>query len=272
MKMQQWKSLPMGLALLLGGAAEAQRFDDVVSIKVEAYFAGIGSHARIGTESGSIGTDIDFEDQLGMDANQVLPALEIGWRINDDWVLQGQYYGLQRRSEKTLDSAITVGDTTYPVNARVGAGFDSDIYRFTINNLVFQRNRLELGLGIGLHATDFNVFVEGQGSVGELQSSIHREQRKIFAPLSTVGAIGQWEPARRVTLFGRVDWLSLTIDDYSGRLINAEASASYTLHRYVDVGVSYRFVDYELRVRRNNWRGEVDYQFSGPAVFLRAGF
>lgn len=272
MKMQQWTSLPVGFALLLGSAAEAQRFDDVVSIKAEAYFAGIGSHARIGTPSGSVGTSLHFERQLGMDDNKVLPAVEIDWRINDDWVLQGQYYGLRRRSGKTLYSAITVGETTYPVNARVNAGFDSEIYRFTINNLVFQSNRLELGLGIGLHATDFNVFVEGQGSIGELQSSIHREQRRIFAPLPTIGAIGQWEPARRFTLFGRVDWLSLAIDDYSGRLINAEASASYRLHRYLDVGVSYRFVDYELRVRRNNWRGEVDYQFSGPAIFLRAGF
>lgn len=270
--MQYRKPFMLALALLLGSAAQAQRFDDTVSIKVEAYFAGVGSHARVGTASGSIGTDIDFENQLGMDDNQVLPAFEIGWRINDDWVLQGQYYGLARRAEKTLDSAITIGETTYPVNARVGAGFDSDIYRFTINNLVFQRERLELGLGVGLHATDFDVFVEGQGSVGGLGTSLHREQRKIFAPLPTIGAIRQWEPARRVTLFGRVDWLSLTIDDYSGRLINAEASVSYTLHRYLDLGVSYRFVDYELRVRKPNWRGEVDYQFSGPAVFLRAGF
>ena len=92
------------------------------------------------------------------------------------------------------------------------------------------------------------------------------------APLPTIGAIGQWEPLPRVTFFGRIDWLSLTVDDYSGRLINAEASASYSLHRYFDLGVSYRFVDYELKVRRPSWTGEVDYQFSGPALFIRAGF
>lgn len=270
--MQHLKFVLPALAALLATPVHAQRFDDSVSIKVEAYFAGVGSHARIGTASGSIGTDIHFENQLGLADNQLLPAFEIGWRINDDWVLQGQYYGLSRRAEATLDRDLTVGETVYPVTVRLGAGFDSDVYRFTINNLVFQRKRLELGLGVGLHATDFNIFFEGQGSVGNAETSLRREQRRIFAPLPTIGAIGQWEPAERVTLFGRVDWLSLTIDEYSGRLINAEASASYRLHRHIDLGVSYRFVDYELRVRKPNWNGEVDYQFSGPALFLRAGF
>lgn len=270
--MQHLKFVALVLSLAVPAEVLAQRFDDTVSIKVEAYLAGVGSRAQVGTASGSIGTEIDFENQFGLADNDVLPAFEIGWRINDDWVLQGQYYGLSRRADTTLDRELTVGETTYPVSATVRGGFDSDVYRFTINNLVFQGERLEVGLGIGLHATDFDMFVEGQGSVGNLETSLRREERKIFAPLPTIGAIGQWEPAKRITLFGRVDWLSLTIDDYSGRLINAEASVSYSVHKNIDLGVSYRFVDYELKVRQPLWNGTVSYQFSGPGLFLRAGF
>jgi len=262
----------LATAFVLGSPAAAQRFDDTVSLRVEAFFAGIDSFARVGNASGSIGTGIDFEDQLGMDGSQTLPALEAGWRINDDWVLQGQFYRVNRRTEAVLDEEIVIDDTVFPVNARVGAGFDSDVYRFTINNLVFQGERLEIGLGIGLHATDFNLFVEGEGQVAGAPARFAREGRQIFAPLPTIGAIGQWEPTKRVTLFGRIDWLSLTIDDYRGRLINAEASASYTVHKAFDLGVSYRVVDYELNVRKPDWRGDVRYRFSGPSVFVRAGF
>jgi hypothetical protein len=262
----------LGSVLAIGAPASAQRFDDTVSIRVEAFFAGIDSFLQVGNASGSIGTGIDFEDELGMDGSQSLPALEVGWRINDDWVLQGQYYTVRRRTEAVIDREIVVDDTVFPVNARVGAGFDSDVYRFTINNLVFQRDRLELGLGVGLHATDFRVFVEGEGRVGDNPARFTREGRSIFAPLPTIGAIGQWEPARRFTLFGRVDWLSLTIGDYRGRLINAEASASYSFHRNADIGVSYRAVDYELNVRKPDWRGDVRYRFTGPSIFVRAGF
>jgi hypothetical protein len=262
------------VALAAGSAAPAaaQRFDDTVSLRVEAFFAGINSSARVGNAAGSRGTEIDFEDDLDLDASKTLPAFELGWRINDDWVVQGQYYSLSRRTDATLDREIEVGDTLYPVNGSVGAGFNSDVYRFTIGNLLIQRDQLEVGVGVGLHATDFAIFVEGEGAVSGQPARFRREGRSIFAPLPTIGAFGQWEPASRLTLSARVDWLSLTVDDYSGRLINAEAAVAYRLFRHLDAGLSYRHVDYRLRVKQTEWNGRVTYEFSGPALFLRAGF
>lgn len=264
--------LPIALAALSAGPAAAQRFDDTVSLRVEAYFAGINSSLRADGANGNVGTEIDFEDDLDLSDNKTLPAIELGWRINDDWVLQGQYYSLGRRTSATLDREIIVGDTVYPVNGSVGAGFDSDVYRFTIGNLLIQSEKLEVGLGIGLHGTDFSVFIEGEGTLSGQSSRFRREGRSIFAPLPTIGAFGQWEPAERLTLSGRLDWLSLTIDDYSGRLINAEAAVAYRLFKHLDAGVAYRYVDYRLRVSQDDWNGRVRYQFSGPSLFLRAGF
>lgn len=264
--------LSVALVALPAAPAMAQRFDDTISLRVEAYFAGINSSLRADGNGGNIGTEIDFEDDLDLSARKALPAFELGWRINDDWVLQGQYYSLGRRTSATLDREIIVGDTIYPVNGSVAAGFDSDVYRFTIGNLLIQRERLEVGVGIGLHGTDFTVFIEGEGSLSGQSSRFRREGRSIFAPLPTIGAFGQWEPAERLTLSGRLDWLSLTIDDYSGRLVNAEAAVAYRLFKNLDAGMAYRYVDYRLRVNQEDWNGRVRYQFSGPSIFLRAGF
>lgn len=264
--------LSAALVALPATPGMAQRFDDTLSLRVEAYFAGINSSLRADGNSGNIGTEIDFEDDLDLSASKALPAFELGWRINDDWVLQGQYYSLGRRTSATLDREIIVGDTVYPVNGSVAAGFDSDVYRFTIGNLLIQREKLEIGVGVGLHGTDFTVFIEGEGSLSGQSSRFRREGRSIFAPLPTIGVFGQWEPAGRLTLSGRVDWLSLTIDDYSGRLVNAEAAVAYRLFKNLDAGVAYRFVDYRLRVNKEDWNGRVRYQFSGPSIFLRAGF
>lgn len=264
--------LSAALATGIAAPAAAQRFDDTLSLRVEAYFAGVSSNLRVDGNNGNIGTEIDFENDLGLSDNKTLPAFELGWRINDDWVLQGQYYSLGRRTDATLDREIIVGDTVYPVNGSVGAGFDSDVYRFTIGNLLIQREGLEVGLGIGLHGTDFAVFIEGEGSVAGQPGQFRQEGRSIFAPLPTIGAFGQWEPAKRVIVSGRLDWLSLTIDDYSGRLINAEAAVAYRLFKHLDAGVAYRHVDYRLRVKQDDWNGRVQYEFSGPSIFLRAGF
>ena len=103
----------IAVAALTQAPAAAQRFDDKLSLRVEAYVAGVGSSARAATNSGSLGTSIDFEEDLKLDRSQILPALELGWRINDDWVVQGQYYSLSRRTQALLEKEISFGETTF---------------------------------------------------------------------------------------------------------------------------------------------------------------
>jgi hypothetical protein len=158
------------------------------------------------------------------------------------------------------------------VNGRVKGGFDSDLIRFTIGNRFFQRPNLKIGGAAGLHGTDFSVFLEGEGAVGERGLSVRLETRSVFAPLPTLGLFLTARPADRVHLSARFDWLSLTIDDYSGRLVNTQAAISYRVHKNVDLGAMYRFVDYRVRVRKERWNGSVNYEFSGPALFLQIGF
>lgn len=257
---------------LMASPAVAQRFDDRVAIQVGAYFANVDSAFQIGLPNGGPGTSVDLEDDLGLDRNAVRPAVEIGWRINDDWVLTGEFYALGRESTRRLEREITIGDTTYPVNGRVTGGFDSDVYRLTITNLVFQRPTFEFGVAGGVHMTDFVLFVEGEGSVGGNPGAFRQERRRLFAPLPTIGGIFRWQPTGRITVSANVDWLSLTIGDYSGRLINAEAGAAYRVWRRVDVGVLLRRVDYRVDVSRDNWEGGARYRMAGPSVFLQVGF
>ena len=101
-----------------------------------------------------------------------------------------------------------VGDTVFPVNATVGAGFDSDIYRFTIGNRVFQGETWEVGLAIGLHGTDFSTFIEGEGTVNGVPGQFRSESRSVFAPLPTIGLFAAAEPMKNLYLGARFDALA----------------------------------------------------------------
>lgn len=160
----------------------------------------------------------------------------------------------------------------FPVNGQVNSGFDSDIVRFTIGNRLFQSPNMEIGVAVGLHGTDFTIFIEGEGSVSGNPGQFRNEAPSVFAPMPKIGAFLNARPAPKVQVNARFDWLSLTIDEYSGRLINTEMSASYSIHRNFDVGVMYRLVDHDVRVKQDQWNGRVNYRFSGPAIFGQAGF
>lgn len=264
--------ISFALVAVSAAPAMAQRLSDTFSFQVAAYFPGVDSRVRVDASNGSVGSSIDFENDLGFDKNRTLPAFMAEWRPNDDWVLNAEYYAIGRRNTATIDRELIVGDTVYPVNASIRAGFDSDIIRFTVGNRFYQTKNFELGAAVGLHGTDFSVFIEGEGNVGGQGGQFRSENRSVFAPLPTIGLFLAWEPAPKLSVAGRFDWLSLTIDDYSGRLLNTEISAAYRIHKNIDIGAMYRRVDYRVRVNRDNWEGEVRYNFNGPAIFVQLGF
>ena len=58
----------------------------------------------------------------------------------------------------------------------------------------------------------------------------------------------------------------------SDSVLNLQASAQYRIMDNVGVGVSYRYVDYDLDVEKDTYVASFDYQFKGPSFFIEIGF
>lgn len=252
--------------------AHAQTLADNYWINVQAYYPRVDTNVRAtaNTEQ-SIGTDIDLEQDLALDRNEVVPAVSIGSRFGHV-IIGADYFRLKRSGEVGLSRDITFDDTTYPASATLESSFSSDIYRLTVGYAIIQKPDLELGAAIGLHATNFRVSLSGQASLGEGSIEATTRAKKVFAPLPTIGVFGTWQVAPRLEVTGRVDYLSLKISDYDGKLINAQAGLSYRVLDNLALGVAYRYVDYRLGIDKNDWNGRVRYKMNGPALFLQASF
>lgn len=271
------QSLPVGrLALFIGTAllaapASAQMMDQKFTLRIGGFFPEIDTQVRLQGETGN-GDLVDLESDLGLDGRSALPELDFNWRINDDWILNGQFYSLGRKGSATLDREIIIDDITYPVNATVDARLTTRIYQAAIGLLLLQRPRFEFGPVVGLHLTSFTFQAEGQGVVGGVAGEYSTKRRQIWAPLPTVGGFILWTPLDKVQMKARVDWLSLSINEYSGAILNTEVGLSYRVLPKVNLGALYRYVDYDLEVAKTNWNGAANYQFSGPSVFVEIGF
>lgn len=90
--------------------------------------------------------------------------------------------------------------------------------------------------------------------------------KKVFAPLPTVGLFGTWQVAPRLEASGRVDYLSLKIKDYDGKLVNVQAGLNYRVFEHLALGVACRYVDYRLGIEKYAWSGRVRYKMNGPAL------
>lgn len=260
-------------ALALSSAAQAQTLDNDYWLSVMAYYPKIDTNVRVAAEAAdlSLATDVDFEKDLDLDDNEILPSVTAGARFGRV-IVGADYYQLKRSGSVGLARDIVFDGVTYPTSAVVESGFNSKIYRLTVGYAFVQKPDLELGAAIGGHVTRFEASLAGQGRVGGQTAQVEARRRSVLAPLPTLGLFGTWKVAPRLELNARADYLSLKIDDYDGRLLNVQAGANYAIMDNVAIGAVYRFVDYRLGVEKDNWNGRIRYKLRGPALVLQASF
>ncbi len=251
--------------------AAAQALNDKYWIEISAYFPKANTTVNV-SRPGLPGTEIDMESDLDMDENETLPALYAGARLGERWVIAGEYYGLDRQGSRTIERDIDFDGATFPIGVEVSSKMQSDIYRLTVGYAFIRTDRAELGAAIGLHATNFELSLQGDAEVDIGILRRQNQERTFLAPMPTVGVFGTYEVTPRLILTGRADYLSLDIGDYDGSILNAQAAIAYKVTDMIEVGAAYRYVDYGLDVDKGRYTASVDYDFSGPALFIRAGF
>jgi hypothetical protein len=272
MKLLSFTGIAGSAALLFASpSAIAQTVGDNYWLEVSVFLPKVDSEIQVSsTTSSAPGTKIDLESVLGLDKHEALPAISGGLRLSRNIVVVLDYYAVGRNSTKTLARDIVIEDVTYPVGGEVRSGFDSDIYRLTVGYSFIHNEKVEIGAAIGVHATNFEASVSGNGQIAgtPVQSEVRRQE--FLAPIPTLGLYGSTELAPGLTLSARVDYLSLKIDDYDGSLLNTQAAIAYRVFGNVAIGAMYRFVDYKVDVEKERYTGRFEYKFMGPSLFLRA--
>lgn len=261
-----------GVGLMMGSSAAAQAVGDKYWLRAGGYYAAVDSSVQVSGNAGRIGSDIDFESDLALEDKRFLPSFTAGADLGGGWSLNVDVYTLKREGTVTLDREVVVDDVVYPLNASLTSGFRSTTGRIAAGYSFSRSDTHDVGATLGIHMTDFSVFVQGQGSVGGAGASAERRARSLLAPLPTIGLYARFEPAPKLTLSAKGDLLKLKISDYTGSLVNLEASASYRVAKNVGIGAMYRYVDYSIDVNKDYWSGGVAYRFSGPLVFFELGF
>lgn len=252
--------------------ANAQQIDDRYWLEIQAFWPDIDTSVAVSSANGARGTSIDLESDLDLRDRKSLPAFYAGARIGDRWSIVGEYYALNRTGSTSVSRDLTFDGVTFNAGATVASQFDTDVYRLAVGYSFIRNDKADLGVAVGLHMTEFTVGLEGQANVGAAATQFESRKRDALAPLPTLGVFGSYQVAPKVVVGGRVDYLSLKVSDYDGRLINAQASVTYRLFKNVGIGAMYRYVDYELGIEKDRWNGDIAYSFKGPALFLQAAF
>jgi hypothetical protein len=253
-------------------SARAEWPTDNYWIGLEYFYPAINSTARLDSSTRGRGVTVNFEQDLDLSGREGTSYLTLGMRLGDRWRLQLEYYRINRDGTKVLDQQIDWGDTSFPVDGTLETKLDSTVYRLTGGYSFYKEPNAEAGIGFGFHVTDFKTQLSGQGTGASAGFGFQREIHHTLVPLPTLGLYGTYVFAEKFAVRGRVDYLSLRVDQYNGSLVNWQAGIDWRFAKIWVAGVGYRYVDYKLDSENADFVGHVQYRFQGPTIYLNAQF
>jgi hypothetical protein len=262
------------LGTLSVGVASAQESDG--SGKYHPFLStpfqmGLGVFAATSdTEIGAEISDADLQESVDTSDEQSTAMLNLRWRYTENWSFQANYWENSSDARETLNQDFTFEGTTFKAGTFVGAGIDTSVARLFWGRSFFRTPSTDWGVGLGLHWLDIDAFVEARidASGEEVIEGTERESASVGAPLPNLGIwyMHSWSP--KWVVIARLDWLDITFEEFSGRMIDASVGVNYQMSDHFGVGLAFNTFDIDLDVDGDNWKGGIETRQYGPRLNL----
>ena len=237
--------------------------EDTLRVEVNLLSASIDTRLRVDESLLLPGTEIDAEDDLGLDDSALMPQAEITLLPGTHHLIRLSGFNTRRTASEVIDREIFFDDEVYEVNERVDSQFDLTLFGLTYGYRFIVRDRGELTatFGIQIASVDANAVV---------RSRVIRDAESGVAPLPLAGLEGRFDFSSRWSAEARIQYLGANIEDIDGSITDARIALTWRANPYLVFGLGYRSFSIEVDSRDEDDPGLIDLKLSGPVLFARA--
>jgi len=258
-------------------SAASSLFDSKYSLALGGFFPRVDAALTLNGPGGR-GTEIDMEDVLGLDRNTTSVWLAFEWRFKPRHQLQVEWFQLNRTGSRSADRSFTIDDTTVGVGASLDSKADFNLGRVTYGYSIVRKNNLDLSFLVGAHVATVKGTITAAGNVSVdgvpvLAGSVTRSSSTLTLPLPHLGGSLGYEFTPK--LAGKFTVLAFALDlgDYSGSLLEVDATMGYQLSKTFGIGGGLKYFNLNLQASQSGGgSAEFDYSFFGPTIFGYASF
>jgi hypothetical protein len=258
-------------------AAEFSRFREpkprVVEdlFRAEVSFVGATYDTRVRLDADNSGlqnTDIDIEDDLGLDDMRSLVQGEITFLPGERHLLRLSGQATRRSANTLLQRTITFEDDTFVINGRVASKLDLTLFGLTYGYRFLKRERFELDGTFSIQIAEIDANITGRDANGtQIRSAQDAEDG--VAPIPLFGLEGRFDFGSRWSAEGRFQYVGANTEGIDASILDARLAVTWRQNPYLVYGVGYRRFDIDVDADRDNDSGRVDLSISGPMLFLR---
>jgi hypothetical protein len=221
------------------------------------------TNIRVDGNNGRIGTDIDFEDDLGFNKHTATFLGDFQWRSTSRSRFDLSYYRLDRSSSYAIQKDITFNGSTYNLGAQVDAYFNSNIYRFSYGYAILSKPNYEAGLLIGAHVVKFGIGLDvtGNNISGSAQTNVG-----LTAPLPDFGLWGGWTMGSQWAVNAEADYLAITINNISGRILAYNAAVTFKPLKNLSFAAGITGLNFKVDADKEKLNGHLKWGYNGPSL------
>lgn len=224
--------------------------------------------AIIGAEdlNSPLKAEINFNN-LGLDDSDATPMAYALLRLGNRWRIELDYANIEQEGSGYIDS-VDVGAITVPVGGTIDSYLNTRFITTRLGFSVVRNETLELGVSAGVSAASIEAGVagsiEGVGSgAGDVSADV---------PLPSFGVYGTLALTKKLSIGGRAGLFSIEVGDDTGDLQDFFASIDYFFTKNIGVGVAYKYIDIDVKIKEDTYRQVYKINQSGPVAYLTIGF
>ncbi|HQQ75960.1 MAG TPA: hypothetical protein PLB01_01275 [Thermoanaerobaculia bacterium] len=268
--------------LALAAPAAAQSYaavkgmDERFRLDLGGFFQNFETTLRLDSAALGRGTEINFEDDLGQDANKTSFRASGYWRFGRHGRFDFGVITWNRSATHTIAKDIQFGDHVY----RAGATIDSNLratqvdayYAYSFVNTGEAELGLKLGFSALINSTEFNGSGSITGPGGTVSGSRASDSRSVVAPVPAIGAYGRFTLLPGLMISAQARGLpTVTISGYSGSFVDAGAYLDWYPWKNFGFGGGYSYTKITFE-REQDPTIRFEYTYSGPIVYVSLAF
>lgn len=235
------------------------------------FLPAIDTSVRVDNTSLGIGDEIDLQNDLGFDDKQTTFYGNGYWRFFPRHRIGVGYFRFKDEVSATAQRNLQIGDEIYPAGASLSSEFKFEIFPIHYSYSFIKREKMEFAGTLGVHWYRINFAVAGSASLGGMDAGAE-VTAKANAPLPLLGLSFQYHFTPKWTASIMAEAFSLSIGDFDGSLVNLGARTEYWFFNYLGAGLALNAFRLDVEVDSGDWRGDLEYKYWGPQIYIMARF
>jgi len=257
--------------------AEPRFGTDTVNIKLGAFISDFDTKAGVTGPSGGE-ANIDFEEVLGLTADQESFRGDLAWRFAPRHRVMLGYYAFNRSAQGASQRQIEIDDPdngliVIDAGATVQSKFDWQLVPVSYAYSFYKTNDIEVSGSLGVHWVDLTLGLSGNATVNGVANTFVNESESISGPLPVFGLRADYAITPSWLVGTHAQYFSLDYDDYAGELLDLRLHTEYWFTDSFGASLGYTF--YDIDIARNlggGYRVSADYDYRGLEAYLTFRF